>query len=181
CNAVLPGVIETDMTADVAEGLVGAVPAGRGGQPADVAACVAFLCSEEASYVNGATLAVDGGLAAWTERNHPHDPKPDPHPHRGAGALPRQGHARRAEGPRRGAGCGVAREVVITGRGVVAPVGEGAEAFFDALTSRRSGVADGVAACLEFDPEGWMTPKEARRTDRYAQFALAAADQAAAE
>src|SRR6478609_10347277 len=64
CNAVLPGVIETDMTADVAEGLVGAVPAGRVGQPADVAACIAFLCSEEASYVNGAMLAVDGGLGA---------------------------------------------------------------------------------------------------------------------
>ena len=64
CNAVLPGVIETDMTADVAEGLVAAVPAGRVGQPADVAACVAFLCSEEAAYVNGAMLAVDGGLAA---------------------------------------------------------------------------------------------------------------------
>jgi NAD(P)-dependent dehydrogenase (short-subunit alcohol dehydrogenase family) len=64
CNAVLPGVIETDMTADVAGGLVGAVPAGRVGQPADVAAAVAFLCSEEAEYVNGAALAVDGGLAA---------------------------------------------------------------------------------------------------------------------
>ncbi len=64
CNAVLPGVIETDMTADLAEGLVAAVPAGRVGQPADVAACVAFLCSEEAAYVNGAMLAVDGGLAA---------------------------------------------------------------------------------------------------------------------
>jgi len=64
CNAVLPGVIETDMTADVADGLVAAVPAGRVGQPADVAACVAFLCSEEAAYVNGAMLAVDGGLAA---------------------------------------------------------------------------------------------------------------------
>ena len=64
CNAVLPGVIETDMTADVSDGLVGAVPAGRIGRPAEVAACVAFLCSEEAAYVNGATLAVDGGLAA---------------------------------------------------------------------------------------------------------------------
>jgi 3-oxoacyl-[acyl-carrier protein] reductase len=64
CNAVLPGVIETDMTADVADGLVEAVPAGRVGQPAEVAACVAFLCSEEAAYINGATLAVDGGLAA---------------------------------------------------------------------------------------------------------------------
>jgi nucleoside-diphosphate-sugar epimerase len=40
----------------------------------------------------------------------------------------------------------VSREVVITGRGVVAPVGEGPEAFFDALTSRRSGIADGVGA-----------------------------------
>jgi 3-oxoacyl-[acyl-carrier protein] reductase len=64
CNAVLPGVIETDMTADVADGLVEAVPAGRVGQPAEVAACIAFLCSEEAAYINGATLAVDGGLAA---------------------------------------------------------------------------------------------------------------------
>jgi 3-oxoacyl-[acyl-carrier protein] reductase len=64
CNAVTPGVIETDMTADVADGLVGAVPAGRVGRPEEVAAAVAFLCSEEAAYVNGATLAVDGGLGA---------------------------------------------------------------------------------------------------------------------
>jgi 3-oxoacyl-[acyl-carrier protein] reductase len=64
CNAVTPGVIETDMTADVAEGLAGAVPAGRVGRPEEVAAAVAFLCSEEAAYVNGATLAVDGGLGA---------------------------------------------------------------------------------------------------------------------
>jgi len=75
----------------------------------------------------------------------------------------------------------VSREVVITGRGVVAPVGEGPEAFFDALTSRRSGIADGVGACDEFDSERWMTPKEARRTDRYAQLAVAAASQAAEE
>ncbi|HEV7363990.1 MAG TPA: beta-ketoacyl-ACP synthase II [Solirubrobacteraceae bacterium] len=75
----------------------------------------------------------------------------------------------------------MSREVVITGRGVVAPVGEGAEAFFDALTSRRSGIADGVGACGEFDSERWMTPKEARRTDRYAQLAMAAASQAAEE
>ena len=64
CNAVTPGVIETDMTADVADGLAGAVPAGRVGRPEEVAAAVAFLCSEEAAYVNGATLAVDGGLGA---------------------------------------------------------------------------------------------------------------------
>jgi NAD(P)-dependent dehydrogenase (short-subunit alcohol dehydrogenase family) len=64
CNAVTPGVIETDMTADLTDGLVSAVPAGRVGKPEEVAAAVAFLVSDEAAYVNGATLSVDGGLGA---------------------------------------------------------------------------------------------------------------------
>ena len=65
CNAVTPGVIQTDMTADgVAEGMVASVPAGRVGRPEEVAAAIAFLCSPEASYINGATLAVDGALGA---------------------------------------------------------------------------------------------------------------------
>jgi NAD(P)-dependent dehydrogenase (short-subunit alcohol dehydrogenase family) len=64
CNAVTPGVIETDMTAGMDGGLTGAVPAGRVGRPEEVAHAVAFLCSENAAYVNGATLAVDGGLGA---------------------------------------------------------------------------------------------------------------------
>jgi NAD(P)-dependent dehydrogenase (short-subunit alcohol dehydrogenase family) len=64
CNAVTPGVIETDMTADLSDGLVTAVPAGRVGKPEEVAAAVAFLVSDEAAYVNGATLSVDGGLGA---------------------------------------------------------------------------------------------------------------------
>ena len=64
CNAVTPGVVETDMTADIVDDLQPLVPAGRVGQPEDVAAAIAFLCSEEAAYVNGATLAVDGALAA---------------------------------------------------------------------------------------------------------------------
>jgi 3-oxoacyl-[acyl-carrier protein] reductase len=64
CNAVTPGVVETDMTTDVLDDLLSFIPAGRAGQPEDVAAAIAFLCSEEASYVNGATLAVDGALAA---------------------------------------------------------------------------------------------------------------------
>ncbi len=64
CNAVTPGVIETDMTTDIPDSVLGGVPAGRVGQPEEVAHAVAFLCSEEAAYVNGATLAVDGALAA---------------------------------------------------------------------------------------------------------------------
>jgi 3-oxoacyl-[acyl-carrier protein] reductase len=64
CNAVTPGLIETDMTADVADGWLAQVPAGRMGRPDEVAAAVAFLCSERAAYVNGSTLAVDGALGA---------------------------------------------------------------------------------------------------------------------
>ena len=64
CNAVTPGVIETDMTTDVVDKLVAGVPAGRVGQPEEVAHAVSFLCSEGAAYVNGATLAVDGAMAA---------------------------------------------------------------------------------------------------------------------
>ena len=73
------------------------------------------------------------------------------------------------------------RDVVVTGRGVVSSIGEGADAFVDALLERRSGLSDGLGRCEEFDPEVAMTPKEARRADRFSQFALAAADQAMAE
>lgn len=63
-NAVTPGIIATDMTADVAGDLVGVVPAGRVGTPEEVAHAVSFLVSEEAGYVNGATLSVDGAMSA---------------------------------------------------------------------------------------------------------------------
>jgi 3-oxoacyl-[acyl-carrier protein] reductase len=63
-NAVAPGWIDTDMTASVSSDLLAAVPARRAGTPEEVAACVRFLASDEASYVTGAVLTVDGGLAA---------------------------------------------------------------------------------------------------------------------
>jgi 3-oxoacyl-[acyl-carrier-protein] synthase II len=71
--------------------------------------------------------------------------------------------------------------IVITGRGVVSPVASGVDPFFDGLLGLKGGISDeGIAPC-DFDPETAMTPKEARRTDRFAQLAIAAADQAADE
>jgi 3-oxoacyl-[acyl-carrier protein] reductase len=64
-NAVAPGVIETAFTKDVLEGdLAKAIPARRVGTPEEVAACIRFLASAQASYVTGTTLTVDGGLSA---------------------------------------------------------------------------------------------------------------------
>ena len=63
-NAVAPGFIETDMTADLPEGVLDLVPARRIGTPEEVAACVRFLASDDAGYVTGTTLFVDGGMSA---------------------------------------------------------------------------------------------------------------------
>ena len=65
-NAVAPGYIATDMTAalpDAArEAMLSTIPAGRAGTPEDVAAAVAFLASDEAAYITGQVLSVDGGM-----------------------------------------------------------------------------------------------------------------------
>jgi 3-oxoacyl-[acyl-carrier protein] reductase len=66
-NAVAPGVIDTDMTRALGEEVLAErlrdVPLGRAGRPEDVAEAVAFLASDAAAYITGATLAVDGGMA----------------------------------------------------------------------------------------------------------------------
>jgi 3-oxoacyl-[acyl-carrier protein] reductase len=67
CNAVAPGFIKTDMT-DVLpekakEMALAAIPMARMGAPEDVANVVAFLASDEASYVTGHVIPVDGGMA----------------------------------------------------------------------------------------------------------------------
>ncbi len=69
-NAVGPGIIETEMSRPVTENteamkqLLARVPKGRIGRPEDVARVVAFLASDDADYINGALIFVDGGWLA---------------------------------------------------------------------------------------------------------------------
>ncbi len=65
-NVVAPGYVDTDMTrlvpSEAREALMAQIPAGRLGTPADVAAAVCFLASDEASYITGQVLGVNGGM-----------------------------------------------------------------------------------------------------------------------
>jgi 3-oxoacyl-[acyl-carrier protein] reductase len=66
-NCIAPGFIETAMTAELPEtvikNMLGSIPQGRMGNADEIAATVAFLASNEASYITGQTLHVNGGMA----------------------------------------------------------------------------------------------------------------------
>ncbi len=71
CNVVCPGFTDTDMTAgmktnfpEAVRSIVKQIPAGRIGRPEEVAALVSFLVSDNAAYINGATIPIDGGHTA---------------------------------------------------------------------------------------------------------------------
>jgi len=65
-NAIAPGFIATEMVAKMPENVIDSmkskVPTGRLGKPEEIAAAYLFLASEEAAYINGTTLSVDGGM-----------------------------------------------------------------------------------------------------------------------
>src|SRR5258707_8734586 len=69
-NAVAPGFIATDMMNSIPDKIlqaaVGHTPLGRMGQPEDVANAYAFLASDQASFITGAVLSVDGGVVTGT-------------------------------------------------------------------------------------------------------------------
>jgi NAD(P)-dependent dehydrogenase (short-subunit alcohol dehydrogenase family) len=80
-NCICPGYIRTPMTAmlnepamkEVTDRVVHAHPLGRLGEPEEIAAAALFLCSDDASFVNGAALAVDGGYSAGKRFGNPGD------------------------------------------------------------------------------------------------------------
>lgn len=65
-NTVAPGFIDTDMTRELSEeqtqALLGKIPLGRYGMPEEIAAVVAFLASDQAGYISGETVHVNGGM-----------------------------------------------------------------------------------------------------------------------
>ncbi len=82
-NGINPGLIETDSSKMYAGGdaayaeyerdVIPNTAAGRVGRPEDIAAVTAFLCSEDADFIRGQTLLVDGGLLSSSIASRPHD------------------------------------------------------------------------------------------------------------
>jgi 3-oxoacyl-[acyl-carrier-protein] synthase II len=71
--------------------------------------------------------------------------------------------------------------VVVTGLGAVTPLGVGAPALHDRWTGGICGIRDGEGPCADFDPRDFLSAKEARRTDRFTQLAIAACQEALAD
>jgi 3-oxoacyl-[acyl-carrier-protein] synthase II len=75
----------------------------------------------------------------------------------------------------------VKRRVVITGLGAVTPLGVGARPLHERWAAAQCGIVDGAGACADFEPADHLSVKEARRLDRFSQFALVAAGEALAQ
>ena len=73
------------------------------------------------------------------------------------------------------------KSIVITGMGAVTPLGVGARTLYERWLAGQSGLADGKGEAREFDPTDHLSVKEARRADRFSQFAIVAGDEALAE
>jgi 3-oxoacyl-[acyl-carrier-protein] synthase II len=73
------------------------------------------------------------------------------------------------------------REVVVTGVGAVTPLGVGARALYERWRAGDSGIENGEGTATEFDPTDHLSVKEARRADRFSQFAIVAGDEALAQ
>jgi 3-oxoacyl-[acyl-carrier-protein] synthase II len=75
----------------------------------------------------------------------------------------------------------LSRRVVITGLGAVSPLGIGAEPLHERWATGVCGIAEGAGACRDFEPKEFLSVKEARRLDRFSQFALVASSEALAQ
>jgi 3-oxoacyl-[acyl-carrier-protein] synthase II len=73
------------------------------------------------------------------------------------------------------------RQVVVTGLGAITPLGLGARTLYERWRAGASGIEDGEGAARDFDPTEHLSVKEARRADRFSQFAMVAGDEALAE
>jgi 3-oxoacyl-[acyl-carrier-protein] synthase II len=73
------------------------------------------------------------------------------------------------------------KDVVVTGVGAITPLGAGAGVLFERWAAGELGIRDGEAPCADFEPTDHFSIKEARRADRFTQFALASAQEALAQ